>query len=147
MEHLRNRYLSLNSKKPLLSQMDEASNATDTMPKKKRAGDRKLKRKKEAAYANESMCREWRGPLQCYPESTADLWKGHWNGLGTRGPPRLDRLSLSLPLSRSLFLLLSVSRPLGLLRCGGGGELIIEAVKPSHSLVSVSNEVPTIKAL
>lgn len=73
--------------------------------------------------------------------------------MGTRGPPRLDRLSLSfslsfsLSMSRSLFLPLSASRPLGLLQCGGGGELIIEAVKPSHSLVSVSNEVPSIKAL
>lgn len=48
----------------------------------------------------------------------------------------------------SLSLSASVSRPLGLLQSGGGGgELIIEAVKPSHSLVSVSNEVPAIKAL
>lgn len=40
----------------------------------------------------------------------------------------------------------SVSRPSGLLLCGGAGELIIGAVKPPHSLVSVSNEVPAIKA-
>lgn len=41
----------------------------------------------------------------------------------------------------------SVCRPLRRLQCGGGGELIIGALKPSHSLVSVSNEVPAIKAL
>lgn len=34
-----------------------------------------------------------------------------------------------------------------LLQRGGGGTLIIEAVKPSHSLVSRSNEVSAIKAL
>ena len=51
--------------------------------------------------------------------------------------------SLSLPLSLSLSLSLSAQ----LLQHGGGGKLIIEAVKPSHSLVSLSNEVSAIKAL
>ena len=74
-------------------------------------------------------------------EHTSDLWKGHQSGLGTKGPPRLDGLSLSF------FFLSSVSVSLRLLPCGGGGELIIGAVKPSHSLVSVSNEVSAIKAL
>lgn len=74
-------------------------------------------------------------------EPTADLWKGHWSRLGMRGPPRLYRLlSFSFSLSVSVFL------PLRLLQCGGG-ELIIGAVKPSHSVVSVSNEVSVIKAL
>lgn len=40
-----------------------------------------------------------------------------------------------------------VSPSLRLSQCGGGGELIIVAVKPSHSLVSISNDVPAIKAL
>lgn len=40
-----------------------------------------------------------------------------------------------------------LSPPAQLLQQGGGGALIIEAVKPSHSLVSRSNEVPAIKAL
>lgn len=100
-----------------------------------------MKRKKEAAYANESMCTEWREARQCYPESRQRICGKVIGADWERGglPGWID--------FHSLFLAPSVSRPLTLLQCGGGGELIIGAVKPSHSLVSVSNEVPTIKAL
>lgn len=80
------------------------------------------------------------GPRRCYPESTRRICGKVIGADWGRGG--LPGWILSLSLSAS------VSRPLGLLQSGGGGgELIIEAVKPSHSLVSVSNEVPAIKAL
>lgn len=128
-------------KTPLLPAIDEAGGAADIMPEECSTQETR-EREKEAAYANESMCREWRGPRQRYPESTQRICGKVIGADWGRGglPGWIDSLSLSLFLSLSL-------RPPGLLQCGGGGELIIEAVKPSHSLVSVSNEVPTIKAL
>lgn len=88
-----------------------------------------VKRKKEGAYANESMCREWREPRQCYPESRQRICRkvigADWEQGGL--PGWID--------FHSLFLALSVFCPLRLLQCGGGGELIIGAVKPSQSLM------------
>lgn len=81
------------------------------------------------------MRAEWRA-LRCLPESSQRICRKVTGADGgRRGPPGwLESLS-SLSLSAQL------------LEHGGGGKLIIEAVKPSHSLVSRSNEVPAIKAL
>lgn len=69
--------------------------------------------------------------------------------IGDEGASQAGDLFRSLTRSLSLpyFLSLCVSLSLWLLQCGGVCEPIIEAVKPSRSLVWVSNEVPIIKAL
>lgn len=139
--------LCLNAKAPLLV-TDRWSQQWSTFEKGWRWGRKgrgRLKRKKEAAYANESMCREWREPRQRYPESTQQICGKVIGADWGRGglPGWIDSLSLSISLSLSS----SPSLVRAGLLCGGAGELIIGAVKPPHSLVSVSNEVPAIKAL
>lgn len=88
------------------------------------------------AYANEAS-----RSAGLLPKSSEDLQKGHWSGRGTGGDRRASQAAYPLSLPPSLCLSPQLQQ------LGGGRELIMEAVKPSHSLVSLSNEVSAIKAL
>lgn len=81
-----------------------------------------------------------RGALGCSPRARR-ICRKVTGADGGRGDRRASQAAYRLSLPPSLCLSPQLQQ------LGGGGELIMEAVKPSHSLVSLSNEVSAIKAL
>ena len=102
-------------KTALLPPIDEAGGAADIMPEEcstQETGERERGKEKEAAYANESMCREWRGPRQRYPESTQRICGKVIGADWGRGglPGWIDSLSLASSLCLSSARAASVRR-------------------------------------